>query len=229
MVIAITLADLFWPRTNVAILYVIPLLLVGMRGEHVRLRPWIVCLVALTYAAYYVKNTITTDGVPDTYVGYRLFNRTTVALMIVGMGLVLKAWIRWQNEQADPELPAAARDSDREIGEILALLLCALLIVTIAAIDLLAPVSYNLAILCPIPLFLCAWAGNHRLPWAMLVMLLALAVAGFFVGKSITDDGLHAAYVRNRVLAAVTMVAVTAIVSYWMTAKQRIVRQGACD
>jgi hypothetical protein len=225
MVIAIFLTDVFWPRTNVAILYVIPLILVAMRGEHVRLRNWVVCLVAMTYAAYYIKNTFTTAGVPESYLGYRLFNRTTVSLMIVGMGLVLKAWTQWQKEQSDPDLPAAARDSDREISEILALLLCAILSVTIVAIDFFAPVSYNLAILAPIPLFLCAWANNHRLPWAMLAMMLALAVAGFFVGKSIADDGLQAAYVRNRVLAALAMIAVTAFVSHWMTAKQSVARQ----
>jgi hypothetical protein len=221
-VAGISTADLLWPRTNLAILYVIPLLLVAVRGELAPLRRLVLCLVSLTFAVYFLKNTLVSGVAAESYFDYRLVNRTAAALMILGMGWVLKTWIVWLREQSDPELPVAARDSDREIGEILALLCCALLIVLIAAVDLLAPVNYNVAILCPIPLFLCAWTSNRRLPWAMLVMMLALAIAGYFIGKSVADDGLETAFVRNRALAGLAMVGVTAIVSYWMTAKQAV-------
>lgn len=225
MVAGISLADLLWPRTNLAILYVIPLLLVALRGELAPLRRLVLCLVTLTFVVYFLKNTLASGIAAESYFDYRLVNRTTAALMIVGMGWVLKTWIVWLKEQADPELPVAARDSNREIGEILALLPCALLILLIAAVDLLAPVNYNLAILCPIPLLLCAWAGSRRLPWAMLVMMLALAIAGFFIGKSVADEGLETAFIRNRALAGLAMIAVTAIVSYWMIAKQAVARK----
>jgi hypothetical protein len=224
-VAGILAADLFWPRTNLAILYVIPLLLVAQRRELALLRRLVVCLVSLTFAVYFLKNTLTDGVAVESYFDYRLVNRATVALMILGMGWVLKTWIIWLQEQSDPELPAAARDSDREIAEILALLACALLIVLIAAVDLLAPVNYNVAILCPIPLFLCAWTSNRRLPWAMLAIMLALAIAGFFIGKSVGDQGLEAAFIRNRALAGLAMIGVTAIVCYWMTAKHALVRQ----
>jgi hypothetical protein len=212
----IAIVDLCWPRTNLAILYVVPLLLIASWGDLKSLRRTVSLIVVLTFAVYFLKNTLMSGISIDSYFDYRLANRTMVGIMIVAMGQVLRKWIVWLREQPDLELPAAFRDQDQEISETLAILCCAPLIAVIAAIDFLAPANYNLAILYPIPLFICGWTRKGRLAWAMLGVLLILTVATYEWGTPPTGDGSASHFVRNRVLAALGMICVTTILTTWM-------------
>lgn len=225
MVAWISIADLCWSRTNLATLYVVPLLIIASRGELKPLRRAVAWLVVLTYAIYFLKNTIGTGISSASYFDYRLVNRTMVAVTIIAMGQVLKIWIVWMREQDNRELPAAFRNTDQEVSETLALLCCAPLIVLIAAIDLLAPSNYNLAILYPVPLFICAWTRSRRLPWIMLAMLLTLTTVAYFVGSSSAEVSYEPSLLRNRVLAGLGMIVVTTIVSHWMTGKESVIHR----
>jgi hypothetical protein len=87
------------------------------------------------------------------------------------------------------------------------------LILAIAVIDFLAPANYNIAILYPVPLFICAWTRSRWLPWAMLAVLLVLTVAAFMLGPASTWKGSEIELFKNRMLAAICMVAVTAFLA----------------
>ncbi len=225
MVAWISIADLCWPQTNLATLYVVPLLLIASRGGLEPLHRTVALLVLLTYAIYFLKNTIRTGISSESYFDFRLVNRTMVAVMIIAMGQVLRMWIVRLREQADRELPAVFRYTDQDISETLAILSCIPLFVLIAAIDFLAPSNYNLAILYPIPLFICAWTRSRRLLWVTLVMLLTLTAVAHFVDSSSTQYSYEPSLLRNRVLAGIGMIVVTSIVSGWITDKDAIIRQ----
>lgn len=203
--------DLLWQQI-IAVLYVLPLLLTTFSGNPksvLRAAGW---FVLLNYAGYFIKNTIAPPADQSVF-DFRLVNRTILAATLVVMGSVLRSWMMWKREQADPEVPAAFKDQDREIGETLAILCCAPLILAIAVIDFLAPANYNIAILYPVPLFICAWTRSRWLPWAMLAVLLVLTVAAFTLGRASTWQGDEFELFKNRLLAVIGMVAVTAFLT----------------
>jgi len=206
--ISIFVADLLWPQIF-AVLYVLPLLLTTFCGNPKSVMRAVGWFVLLNYAGYFIKNTIAPPFPEQSYFDFRLVNRTILAGTLVVMGSVLRSWMTWKREQADPELPAAFKDQDREIGETLAILCCAPLILAIAVIDFLSPANYNIAILYPVPLFICAWTRSRWLPWAMLAVLLVLTVAAFTFGPASTWQGDEIELFKNRLLAVIGMVAVT--------------------
>jgi hypothetical protein len=203
---------LLWPQ-NIAVLYVVPLLLITFSGSPSSVSRAVKWFVLLNYAGYFVKNTIAPPFPEESYFDFRLVNRTILAGTLFVMGRALQNWMIWKREQADPELPAAFKNQDREIGETLAILCCAPLILAIAAIDFLAPANYNIAILYPVPLFICVWTRSRWLPWAMLAALLVLTAAAFTLGPASTWPGSEFELAKNRMLAVICMVAVTAFLA----------------
>ncbi len=91
----------------------------------------------------------------------------------------------------------------------------------IVLVDYFSPANFNLAILYPIPLLICIWTRSRKLMWTMLVLLLALAAIAQFVGPPTTDptpEAIRSLY-RNRLVAGSAMLAMTAIVHFWIGRK----------
>jgi hypothetical protein len=221
VIFAIAAADVCWARTTVAILYVVPLLLLAQSGQMRYLGRIVGLLVALTLSAYLVKKMMSPNGAATSYFHYSLLNRGLVVAMLIAIGWVLRIWVRWREEQSNPELPDEIRYQDREISATLAMALCAPLVAVIVLVDAFSPANFNLAILYPIPLLICIWTRSRALMWTMLAILLSLAAIAQWAGPPTTDpspDAVSSLY-RNRLLAGSAMVAVTAIVHFWIGRK----------
>ncbi len=203
-------------RSNYSILYVVPVILLARTGGLSPLWRSVGILVVLTYGIFFLKGIVNPPPHAASFFDFRLVNRTLVVLMILGIGRMLQLWNRWREEQSDPEVPEGFRFQDQEISATFAVLTCAPLLLLIAAIDFVSPANYNLPILYPIPLFICAWTGSRRLLWCMLTALLLLTVTAFLFGRPSTIDVPDFGLERNRLLAITAMVSVTVALHYWM-------------
>ncbi|MGD9723844.1 MAG: hypothetical protein AB7O59_20780 [Pirellulales bacterium] len=207
--------DAFWPLTNVAICYLVPLLLLARIGDVRSLWSLTGLMVVLTFGMFFLKNSIAPPDGEASYFDYRLVNRGLVATTLVVLAFFAQLWIRHCQDEAVEDVPDRVRREDREISSTLAMLCCLPLVAVVGAIDFVSPANYNLAILYPIPLFICAWTGNRWLIWGMLVVLVLLSIAAFMWGPP-TVDNVDAALARNRALAAAGMFAVAAVMHTWL-------------
>ena len=132
------------------------------------------------------------------------------------MGKVLQLWINWRAEQSEAEVSDSFRYENQQISSTFALLSCAPLVAVIATVDYLSPANLNLAILYPIPLFICGWTRSRSLLWGMLFLLLGLTFIGYWFGQPATSANVGISMQKNRVLAALGLVTVTTILHYWM-------------
>lgn len=219
----IALIDLAWPLTNVSVLYVVPLTLVAVTGQQRSLWKLVCLLVFLTYAIFFLKLAISRSfGLDLVTPNYRLVNRTLVALSLIGVAYILKIWIRWNADQADLELPTSVRYQERQLSSTLALLCCVPLVILIASIDILVPANYILAILYPIPLFLCVWTGKRQFLWGMLVVLLLLSALAHVIGPPSAGDITPTVLMRNRLIAAAGLTVLAVLLSRWIEPKSAI-------
>lgn len=125
VIFAIAVADVCFAHTTMAILYVVPLLLLAQAGE-IRYQGRIIgLLAALTFSAYLIKKMMDPNGSSTSYFHYTLLNRALVVAMLIAVGWVLRFWVRWREEQSNPELPDELRYQDREISATLAMAVCA--------------------------------------------------------------------------------------------------------
>ena len=215
IVVWIAVVDLLWQYTNMSILYVVPLALLAMTGGLRSLWRSVALLVLLTYAIYFLKYSLNRpDDVESVYLNFRLVNRTLVAASLVGLAYIFAMWIRWTADQSDPELTSSIQFQERELSATLAALCCVPLVLVIAGIDFVAPATYNLAILYPIPLFICMWLQSRRLLWGMLAFLLVLSAAAHFWGSAPPADAVpDVLLLRSRVIAAAGLIVLTALLS----------------
>jgi hypothetical protein len=212
----IAVADLCWPRTNVSVFYIVPLLMLAHARDLRYLGRMLALFIVLTFAAFQFKKMIDPRGPMVSYFHFSLLNRALVALMLIAVSWAMRLWVLWHEEQSNQELPESFRHEDREISETLAILCCAPLIVLLGIIDILSPANYNLAILYPVPLFIGVWTRSRALLWGMLAALLALAMFAQWAGPPTTDPEAAPSLLRNRVMALFALVAVTVILHRWM-------------
>jgi len=206
--------DFGWQRTNVSILYAIPMLLFARSGSTRHLGRIVTLLIALTYAAYLFKKATDPLGASTPYLHFSLLNRTLVAVMLAASAWVMWLWNRWREQEDDPELPTTLRLQDREISSTLAILTCIPMVTVIGAFDIAAPANYNIAILYGIPLFVCVWTGSRKLLWGVLVTLVLLAAIAHLFGPPATDPSSVFTVGRNRFVALVGLAALTGVLHY---------------
>jgi len=221
LIVIIAGFDLAIVRTNFAILYVVPMVLMARVGARrsLRLTTWM--MIGLTYGIYVLKNAVNPHESIDDLLDYRFINRSFVVLTLLVMNGLLQIWMGWQEEQADPELPGYFRDQDREIHSTLALVWFVALLIPIAVIDYFMPAEINHAIWYPVPLFICAWTGSRRLLWSMFVVMCALTVINFMWGGPPTSTEFVDSLPRNRVLVILMLSGVTAILHIWVGRENR--------
>jgi hypothetical protein len=223
----IAVTDLIWPLTNASVLYVVPLTLMAVTRGKRPLWRFVGLLIFLTYGIFVLKYAIgDVFGVELVSQSFRLFNRTMVAISLVGIAYVLKLWFRWTTDQADLELPSNVQYQERELSATLSLLCCVPLVILIASVDIMVPAHYMLAILYPIPLFLCMWTQSRRLQWGMLVVLLVLSATAHLLGPPGPDDVSNVVLVRNRLIAAAGLIALAGLLS-WTIGPRPIAHEGA--
>ncbi len=215
LVVWIAVSDLCL-RSNFAILYVAPLLILAHADDVRRVWRAACVMMLLTFGVYFLKNVVNPPPIEWSHFDSRLVNRAFVALVLLAITGMLQAWMAWRREQVDPEVSDEVRHEDQQISATLALLTCAPLVVLIWSVDYFAPATYNLAILYAIPLFICGWMRSRRLLWGMLALTSALSIMAYLWGapspQPIPDFGLE----RNRLLAIGGTAAVTIGLHYWI-------------
>lgn len=219
-VLWIAVIDLCWQRTNLAIFYLAPMLLLAESRSPRALWRLAAVLIALTYGGFFLKNLIGPLRNEDIFVDYRLINRTLVAATIVALVPLIGLWQRTREAAGDEELPESFRREDDEISATFAALVCVPLVAVIAVIDLFAPANYNLAILYPVPILICAWSRSRSMMWAMLFALQLLSAVAFWWGPAVTS-GDEMSLTRNRILTGIVLLVVTAILDYWIGSDRR--------
>ena len=213
LILWIGAVDLCWQRTNVAILYLAPLVLLAVNGDVRRLWRVAMLTIGLTYGLYFLKNYFNPVDTVPTYFDYRLVNRTLVSLTIVCLTGVLQHWIQSRDEDSDEESPEVYRYQTQEFSTTFALICCIPLVLLIVALDFRSPLSFNLAILYPVPLFICGWTRNRVLVWSMFGLLALLGIVGFVLPHGYIPD--DPSLFRNRLLALGALNVVALSVDYW--------------
>ena len=102
----------------------------------------------------------------------------------------------------------------QEFSTSFALLCCIPLVLLIATIDFGSPMPVNLAILYPIPLFICGWTRNRALVWFMFGLLAVLGFLGFIFPHGFVPE--DSSLVRNRLLARGHLNVVALSLDYWL-------------
>ncbi len=216
MVVWIAALDFLIRLTNFSVLYVVPMILVADALPAHRAWRVVAGLAALTYGVFVLKNWFNPAETHQALWDYRLFNRTVVVLMLAAMTKVVLVWKQWHEDQADEELSDFVRRQDQQLSATFALLCCLPLVTAIALLDFFSPANFNQALFYPVPLFICGWTGSRKLLWCMLLVMLALTLAGFWAGPPSTVDNVEASLQRNRFLAVTGMIAVTVILDIWL-------------
>ncbi|MEI6541542.1 MAG: hypothetical protein WCO86_18750 [Planctomycetota bacterium] len=217
LVLWIAVCDLCLPLTNVAILYIAPLVLMSLfRADSRTIWRLGLTTAVLTYAVYFLKNTVNPYYETLIYFDYRLVNRSLVVLVLLSLAGVLQLWLRTREDEQDTELPDQFRQQDREIGSTIALLLCVPIVVAIGMTDYFAPANFNLAILYPVPLFICCWTRSRKLLWSVFVVLAVCAVSCFVWGGQPAAHHDAASLVRNRILAVISLTVLASVLDYWL-------------
>ena len=216
----LALADLFSKGATMPVVYAVPLILLVRAGFTSHLRSVALLLIVLAYGVYFAKQVlkIPTPAAADPF-DFRLVNRTFAAVMLGALAVLLKLRASTQSPRADlkhPELesPVGARADEERSEATVALLIGAALTVEIAIADILSPANYNLAILYMVPLFLCAWTRRRSLLWGMLAATLILNPVGYVLGLTSDYVLLWWGIPVNRVLTALVMTFVTALLHF---------------
>jgi len=215
LILGIALCDAF-AGGNWSTLYVLPVLVFSRAGT---LRPlWrtTLLMIVLAYVGLIVKNALLPHEPGATPFDYRFINRTFSAITLFAMSKAMEMWDHWSIEQADAELPENFRHQERDIGLTMAVLLCMPMVVVIGVADFYLPSHINLAILYPIPLFICGWIGSRRLLWTMWAMLTVFAIGAFVLGSPTTVPNQDYGLERNRAIAVAAMTTVALFLQYGM-------------
>jgi hypothetical protein len=225
LVAVVALADLLTGNIHVAILYTLPLVLYG------HLRPkqpsWllILALVILTYLGILFGPQTTFIGdVSPLPIGYRLVNRTltAVTLITIGalqqLGLVTSRGIGREGFAVSSPRQAQTEDLLRIVDQLRGGAISLVIAVTIAALDMLSPATFNLPILYVIPLVTCLQVRSRSLLWSLAGFSLLLSAVGYLAGVPGAPGPVH-----NRLIAAASIVLVAAVAHRWMAPERRAV------
>ncbi len=206
--------DLLTPGFNLGIFYLLPLCL----AQRARLgNRTLVLLSLIMLVMVCIDQIVGEQRISDLFhpEPASVLNRTFAVFAIIGTMLVMILHDRWQRRLPHPKRVRRSPFSPRppKSRRFPLAWFSLLLIPAIFALDLFTPVSENLPILYLFPLALVAMTQpNPRWLWALCALLMALVVAGY--GGS-PQAALLAGDFRliliNRILAAVALVAVTAI------------------
>jgi ABC-type multidrug transport system fused ATPase/permease subunit len=187
--IAILLLDIWANGYNLPTLYVIPLMLFAQtnRSRGILVLAAILCVLTLgKYGSEFVPGLWA--SVPNKIFQFRLVNRLLNAVSLAVCGLVLQRWRHfnqmWELQRAqNPQEQSGrlAQHAFRAMSRLMAVALAAAVTAAIFAIDILTPPEINLPILYVTPLVIIGLTCSWRMTFATLVVLLVLAVVGYYL------------------------------------------------
>jgi hypothetical protein len=231
---AIICADLLVPRVNLAILFVVPLVIVlrASRDLGTRVRVALV-LGVLTLVDYLFKSWWTPGDLHFGHPGWLwnawLFNRALV-VMTMAMLTVLSAATQRQTErmealrrlrEANPEDAEEYENALMPLEQWFWAAVCVMLTLGVFILDWMTPPRWNLPILYVLPVVVSALGSGRYLMLAMVPVALLGNIAGFYVGPPAVNPALLDNYVINHMVAAVGVVVVAMVVHLLLETRER--------
>lgn len=220
LTVLIVIADVAGVGVNVAILYLLPMLLVAYTAPgHRRIIGSAAVLSVLTYFiyAFEYRHHLTTD--PWTAVTFRLLNRSFVVTTLWIMAGVRLAWHRMhRSRRGDPaEGSGRAVSMFDEISDSLTILsaaiTCVAVVFCVATTDLIVPGQFNLPILYAIPVLVAGQSGRPKILWGTVLALLLMNVIGFVWGTPPTlDEHWLIRLIANRTLAGLGLLSIALLI-----------------
>lgn len=191
----IFLVDVFTTKINLPILYILPLLIYAQTMHRQGLVGFALFFAFLTLGKYVGEGLYHKQTISEIFVSYRLINRSMVVMALLVSAFLLHRWIRFREQwaqqrtalKADGEQPGRLFFQTMQIMErTIAILLSAVLCAAIFSLDLISPGQFNLPILYIIPLLIIGLSCSWRMTSICLVLMILLAILGYFVGPTIT-------------------------------------------
>ncbi len=216
LILGVLLLDLETQAINYSIFYILPLII---RARLIGLKGLMTCcfgLIGLTFLGYAWDFRDVLFDNPQAMGNYRLLNRSLVAGMLLVATLLVRWWISfrisWENSH-----PANSIDVGSDLFErlfrgfenLLAGILCALVVVINLAIDLLTPSQTNLGIIYVVPLLIAGFLGSRTMLWILLPVLIGLTLGGFFLDPGIMHHANYDRLLLNRIIVCVVLVIAT--------------------
>lgn len=216
LIVVPLLNDLFKPGVNLAILFVLPLLICAWLGEKKFLRPILLLCVLFTYMGLLIR--IGVYGYSAWPWG--LLNRTMVVVSLIIVTYVLEIILSYLKTNSFWKFDR--RDVEQKIFEEIlfsaqrfaAIVSAVLLSAGIFIVDLVTPGQLNFPILYAVPLLLIVWTRSHLWLWLITCLLVLLAMVGWFAGDAPTSSStaLHT-LATNRFIAVAVMVVLAVIIN----------------
>jgi glycosyltransferase involved in cell wall biosynthesis len=214
LLVGLLLVDLRSVRVNPSIIYVALLALCLQNGGRRRAWGLGLAVVGLVYAGYFW-------GARSATVGSRLelfhrtgmLNRTFVACTVCLIGLIArKGWgavagpVLPEGRRAGCGYPSVIADDAVVAG------VCFLAALVVFMADLLLPLPVNPAILYGAVVVLAGWTQSRPFLWAMTVTLAAFTLVGYLESSAPATASLRWAYLANRGIVVLMLVALAAVV-----------------
>ncbi len=227
MAFGVAASDAILPNMNLSILYSMLLVLYVRKGDRQHLLKMTLAFMALTMGVYMVKVLRNSDY---SFWSYRLLNRVmlvvsigaiaTVSHFLLGVRAALNM-SRPMLRQRDEEF-AEYQEIGRSVEQFATGLICGILTLSIAAIDLVTPGQINLPILYAVPLFICGAMQSRKLLWGLLPFLVLFTALGYWIGPATGYAGdVAMSFAKNRSLAALALVGIAWALHLWIRQSQK--------
>ncbi len=224
--LAVAAVDTVVPRINLSIVYSLLVVVAAQRISRRLLWELAAFMVFLTFGVYAIKSGLEHKTFKAALLAFPLVNRTLSALSLTAITAISYLWlgVRQRLETSGPLL--RSRDEDRrdfeEISRSLerfaAGMMCGVLTLCIAVIDMIVPGQFNFPILYAVPLVLCYTLESRRMVWMVLPWLLLFTVVGYWLTPAVGVPETAIQYVvKNRVLAGMALIGLSALLNWWMS------------
>jgi hypothetical protein len=212
-------------KLNLAILYIVPLIIYAHTHKSRRLLWLAALLILLTYAKFaFLYNTPRWMGDDHILWRARLLNRSFVAIMIALIALLLS---RWRQIRSRWEIAKGPLANVQEQGTLLhetftameqgsAALVAAVLALGLFVTDLtVAPGEINMPILYLVPLVVVGLTCRRSILWITAVVLIVFAIVGYHWGPAPqVENNLWGWLASNRSLACAAIALTAALLRF---------------
>jgi len=208
---ALAVIDFTSAHFNVAIVYVIPLVMWAQMQRRV---PYAlgVTLIALTFGGYFFF--VWPDNVKtwnEMFHSERIFNRflVSVVIMTVTAFASVMARLRQSAEERGQLYAEPGEELFLSLDKLIIGFVCLMVIFAIAASDIVTPSNFNLPILYAVPMLICPWGQSRRFLWCVVPVVLLLILFGYLWSPPPIIVGPRPwSFATNRTLSAVIVLVI---------------------
>ena len=229
LVLAIAVFDFVTFDINFSILYLLPLLVISRMHRPRVVWQWAFALSVLTFAGYFAG--VRGAGMQrwQDLVNFRVVNRGMVVATLIASAALLHIQIGLR-EIVDrrARLVQASAEEEHAFDQIIAsfdrfatTILCVVLIGLVTLTDVLTPPQFNIPILFVLPLVASARIQQRWIVWAIVPLLLLLALAGLYLGPRPLPTHIKDAMIVNRMIASLVLIGVAIILHGWIGSRSR--------